>query len=220
MNFLKLNLLLNNDWITIVFLVVFSLLVAVKLIYKERLFELLILPISKKYFLKYGKETPLIYNGFNTLLFIILNIILSLIILVFAIEYKPELVASNSFNFFIKINIGVALFFLSRFLLGYFLGLLFETKQQQLLLSFAKINYLFNSALLILPFLLFTFFIKKHNFLVFQFTLLLFSTLLIIRYIFVFRTNKSLIQKKWSNFFLYLCALEIAPLLLILKIVN
>lgn len=219
MNFLKLNLLLNNDWITLIFLTVFLLLVVVKLLYKERLFELLTLFFSKKYFLKYSKESPLIFNGFNTLLFVILNIILSLIILVFTVEYNSELVENQSFYFFIKINIGVGLFFFFRFLLGYLLGLLFNIKKQQLLLSFAKISYLFNSVLFIFPFLLFTFFIKKHNFLVFQLTMLLFSTLLIIRYIFVFRTNKSALHKQWSNFFMYLCALEIAPLLLILKIV-
>lgn len=216
MNF---NLLLNNDWITLVFLIIFLLLVVAKLIYKERLFELFTLFFSKKYFLKYSKETPLIFNGFNALLFVMLNIILSLIILVFTLQYKPELIENQGFYFFLKINIGVTLFFFFRFLLGFLLGLLFSVKQQQLSLSFAKISYLFNSMLFILPFLLFTFFIKKHNFLVFQFTILLFTTLLIIRYIFVFRTNKNLLYKQWSNFFLYLCALEIAPLLLILKIV-
>jgi len=219
MNFLKLNLLLNNDWITFVFLTIFLLLVVVKLIYKERLFELTTLFFSKKYFLKYGKESPLIFSGFNTFLFVILNIVLSLMILVFIIEYKPKLIENQSFYFFLKINLGTAMFFFFRFLVGYFLGLLFEVKQQQILLTFAKMSYLFNNMLFILPFLLFTFFIKKHNFLVFQFTLLLFSTLLIIRYIFVFRTNKSLLHNQWFNFFLYLCALEIAPLLLVLKIV-
>jgi len=219
MNFLKLNLLLNNDWITIVFLAIFLLLVVVKLLYKERLFELATLFFSKRYFLKYGKEIPLIFNGFNSLLFLILNLVLSLMILVFAIEYKSELIGNQSLLFFLKINIGVALFFFFRFLVGFLLGLLFDIKQHQLMLSFAKMSYLFNTVLIIVPFLLFTFFIKKHNFLVFQFTLLLFSTLLIIRYIFVFRTNKSSLHNRWSNFFLYLCALEIAPLLLILKIV-
>ena len=219
MNFLKLNLLLNNDWITFVFLFIFLLLVVTKLIYKERLFELATLFFSKKYFLKYGKETPLIFNGFNLLLFLILNIVFSLIVLVFAIEYKPELIGNQSILFFAKMNIGVTLFFFFRFVIGFLLGLLFDIKQHQLMLSFAKMSYLFNTVLFILPFLLFTFFIKKHNFLVFQFTLLLFSTLLIIRYVFVFRTNKSTLHNRWFNFFLYLCALEIAPILLILKIV-
>ena len=219
MNFLKLNLLLNNDWITFVFLTVFLPLVVVKLIYKERLFKLATLFFSKKYFLKYGKESPLIFSGFNTFLFVTLNIVLSLMILVFVIEYKPELIENQSLYFFLKINIGVAMFFFFRFLLGFLLGFLFDVKQQQMILSFTKMSYLFNSMLFILPFLLFTFFIKKHNFLVFQFTMLLFATLLIVRYIFVFRTNKSLLHNKWSNFFLYLCALEIAPILLLLKIV-
>ena len=219
MNFLKFNLLLNNDWITIVFLIIFILLVVVKLLFKERLFELLSLFFSKKYFLKYSKESPLIFNGFNALFFVILNLILSLFILIFAIQYKPELIDNQSFYLFININFGVTLFFFFRFILGYALGVLFGVKQQQLLLSFSKMSYLFNNVLFILPFLVFTFFIKKHNFLVFQFTLLLFSTLLIMRYIFILRTNKSLLDKHWFNFFLYLCALEMAPLLLILTIV-
>lgn len=219
MNFLKFNLLLNNDWITLVFLFVFLLLVIAKLIYKERLFELFTLFFSKKYLIKYSKESPLIFNGFNSLLFLILITAISLIILIFIIEYRAELINNESFYLFLKINIGVSLFFFFRFLLGYLLGLLFDVKQQQLLLSFTKMSYLFNSILFTLPFLIFTFFVKKHNLLVFQFTLLLFSTLLIIRYIFVFRTNKSFLHKQWFNFFMYLCALEIAPLMLVLKIV-
>jgi len=80
-------------------------------------------------------------------------------ILVFVIEYKPELIENQSLYFFLKINIGVAMFFFFRFLLGFLLGFLFDVKQQQMILSFTKMSYLFNSMLFILPFLLFTFFI-------------------------------------------------------------
>ena len=45
--------LFNYDWITIVFLVVFLLLVIAKLKYNERLFELATLFFSKKYIIKY-----------------------------------------------------------------------------------------------------------------------------------------------------------------------
>ncbi len=220
MNFLKINLSVNNDWITIVFLLIFVLLGAAKIIYKERLFELVVLFFSKKYLLKYAKENQLIFNGFSVILYLVQVLVLSLIFFVFAQEYLSLIEIDYNYYFFIKILIGVSLFFLFRFLIGFALGELFGTKQQQQQLAFTKISYLFSISILILPFLLLVFFIKKYNFLAFQLLIFVFAILLIIRYVFVFKNNNITLAKQGSNFFLYLCALEIAPLMLILKTIS
>ncbi|MFT5791896.1 MAG: hypothetical protein ACI9LI_001236, partial [Saprospiraceae bacterium] len=83
---------LKNDGITLIFLLIFILLVVVKLIYNERLFLLTTIGISKKYFLNYGKESRLIFNGFNSILFIVQSLIGMLIVYAFLQFYQPELV--------------------------------------------------------------------------------------------------------------------------------
>lgn len=211
--------MLQSDWITIVFLLIFLLLGAAKFFYKGRLFELSVLFFSKKYLLKYSKEVPLIINGFNALLFSIQILILSLIIIAFTTLYRPELVIGSGLYLFLKIVAYTSLFFLLRYFIGLMLSLLFELKTQQQQISFTKMSYLFSTLILILPLLLSLFFVKTHNSLLFRLLIVFFAILLIIRYVFVFNNNKNVVRRQWFNFFLYLCALEIAPLLLISKII-
>lgn len=219
MNFLNINLMLQSDWITIVFLLIFLLLGLAKYFYKGRLFELSVLFFSKKYLLKYSKEVPLIINGFNALLFAIQILILSLLIIAFAALYRPELVIGSGFYLFLKTVTYVSLFFLIRYLIGLMLSLLFELKTAQQQISFVKMSYLFNTSILLLPLLLLFYFMKTHNSLLFRLLIAFFAILLVIRYVFVFKNNKSIVRRQWFNFLLYLCALEIAPLLLISKII-
>ena len=99
MNNYFLILSLKNDWITFIFLLIFILLVLVKLIYKERLFLLSLVGVSKKYFLKYGKDNQLIFNGFNLVLFIVQTLIGMLIVYAFLYFYSPRIVEESSFLF-------------------------------------------------------------------------------------------------------------------------
>lgn len=218
MIFLTLNKMIEGDWITFTFIIIIFLLGVAKTVYKGRLFELLILFFSKEYLLNYGKEKNLIINGFNILLFTIQTIIFSFIVFALFIFYRPELLIDNSVLLFLKIILGFSMFFLIRFIIGKLLGHLFEVKQSQETLTFTKTSYLYSISLLILPLLLFVFYIKSNNLLVYHLLLVVFTILLIVRCLLIFYNNKKNILSNLFYFILYLCALEIAPLLLIIKI--
>jgi hypothetical protein len=210
---------LKNDGITLIFLLIFILLVVVKLIYNERLFLLTTIGISKKYFLNYGKESRLIFNGFNSILFIVQSLIGMLIVYAFLQFYQPELVQESSF-LLLKIFLGLSIIFLIRYLIGKGFGILFDVENTHNHISFEKMSYLFSILLLILPFLLLVFYIEKYNFLFFQLLIAVLTILLTIRYLFLFSNNKKQIASRLFYFILYLCALEIAPIFIIYKIFD
>ncbi len=220
MKFFAMNLLIRSDWITIVFLLIFALLGLAKYTYKGRLVELVAVFFTKRYFLHYGKENQLVINRFNVILFSVQTLILSIYFFLTIQFYKPELIPVNGLILFLKICVGIVLFFLFKLLFGYVLAVLFEIKKQYNQVVFAKRTYLFSISVLLFPMLLLVFYAKNYNLLLFQLSVLLLSILLIVRYLFVLKSNKSVILKELFYFILYLCALEIAPLVLIFKIIN
>ncbi len=219
MNNYFLILSLKNDWITFIFLLIFILLVLVKLIYKERLFLLSLVGVSKKYFLKYGKDNQLIFNGFNLVLFIVQTLIGMLIVYAFLYFYSPRIVEESSF-LFLKIFSTLSIVFLIRYLIGKGLGILFDVKNTHNQISFVKMSYLFSIFLLILPFLLLLFYSEKYNLMFFQLLIAILSILLIIRYLFILINNKNYIASRLFYFILYLCTLEIASILIVFKILD
>lgn len=220
MNLLTPFLLIKSDWVTVVFIIIFFLLGFAKYLYKERLAELLSSFFSKRYFLNFGKEGQLIFGNFNKILFIVQILSFSLFIFLFVQFYLPNSAELNSFLFYLKIVISLSLFFLIRYFVGVFLGVLFKLNKMQTQLAFSKMVYLFTISILILPFLLLTFYMKTSNLILFQLSEVTLAILLIVRYVFVLNNNKRVLFRGLFYLILYLCALEIAPLLLVLKTIN
>jgi hypothetical protein len=121
---------------------------------------------------------------------------------------------------FLKIVGLLGLFFLIRCIVGVLLAMLFQLSKLHKSIIFVKITYLFAISVFIFPLLIIIFCANKYNLLFFQSTLFLLGVLLIARYVFVAKNNKNMMLSGLFYFKLYLCALEIAPLLLILKLIN
>ncbi|MDT0553663.1 DUF4271 domain-containing protein [Urechidicola vernalis] len=220
MNQISLLLPIKGDWITAAFLLIFLLLVVAKYIYKERLLELTFVLFNKRYLINYRNEQGDFYNLFYILLFSVQILALSLLIYLTAHYIDVDnRIASIPF-LFLKI-IGVLIcYFLIRHLIGMFLGQVFQLKKAQEKLAFVKISYLFSVSILILPFLIFAYYVNSYGLLAFRLLIVVLSILLIMRYVFTLKFNKSVVLGGLFYFILYLCALEIAPLLLIFKIIN
>ncbi len=94
---------------------------------------------------------------------------------------------------------------------------LFNYNEEQNYITYLKIIYMNNISLWVLPFLLihsYTTFSKDF----FKWTsIAIFLILLILRYIFIISRYKKLIRTRLFYFILYICTLEIAPLLLFVK---
>ena len=207
----------NNDWITLIFIFIFMVLTVLKVVYKKRLSNGLTFFISKKYLsIYYHKEKNKLLNLFQSLFFIVQLLVVSLIIYLANtyFHFQPKLL---TFSGYILLFFGVALYFSLRYLIGLLFALLFDFKKEFRKIVYDKTNYLNNLILWILPFLVVSIYIpEQKKFL--EFTFLVFILLLILRYSLLLINNKNLIYNNLFYFILYLCALEIAPLIIVLKL--
>ena len=207
----------NNDWITLVFFTIFVILVIIKLFFNERLTHIGILFFSKKYLAIYYNKEKNIFNYFQILFFLVQILTFSLIIFEI-LKYKNLHFTSFNGNIFLIILIAVSLYFTIRFFIGLFLAAIFNLSGIHKKILYEKSNYLNALVVSVLPFLLFLFYTESYQIIFLRIVLIIFVMLLVLRYILVLRNNKKLIFSNLFYFILYLCALEIAPLVIILKL--
>lgn len=208
----------NNDWVTIVFLVIFIFLATSKVLYKDRLWHLNMLFISKKYFLLFfDKSKSNLSNLFQTLLFVVQLLVLAMVLFI-ANEHYQIWETIKTLNDYLLIVLGIGLYFCFKYITGFFLGYIFNYTTEQVKITYDKVNYFNNLILWLLPFLLLSVYAKNYNFTLFKLTIFAAFFLLMLRYVLVFVNNKKLIFSNLFYFILYLCALEIAPLIIISKL--
>lgn len=122
---------------------------------------------------------------------------------------------------FLKISVGIALLFLLKIIFVRIVGILFEV--EKIVREYVVFLYLFyfNSVLILMPLLLLVTFIPSMYF---NFVLILFVVITVILFLYrFFKTMISLIGGfRFSIFYfiLYLCTLEIAPILILVKSLN
>ena len=201
-----------------VFVIIFVALALAKVFFNDKLFH-----VFRIFFFKYhnpiyfnkGKITP--FNLFQTLLFIVQLLVLSLLFYVAStyFEFQTDFFTVKGF---ILIVCWICLYFIVRYLIGMLLAFLFDFKNEYNKMVYDKLSY-FNSLILwVLPFLIFSIYSSQYKRLFLEITLLFFVLLLTLRYSLVLLNNKKFIFNNLFYFILYLCALEIAPLIIILKL--
>ena len=208
------RIITNQDWMTLLLLGIVFLIVIASLIDQKRLKQLIALPYSDFYLLNYE---PSIWLGFNTILFVVSNTILSLFIYIFLENFYLDKIVFVLFPF-IRILGIVFGYWLFRFGIGLIIAYLFEIQSLQKKIIFTKMSYYFSASLYLLFFLVFAiyFFDKQPTFIVVSFSV--YAILLLIRYYHFYRLYKREIITNLFYFILYLCALEIAPLLIAIKV--
>lgn len=208
----------NNDWITLVFLVILFLLTINKLLFNDRILHSSTLFLQKRFLLIYfNKEKSIIFNLFQITFFLIKVLVISLI--------------TYHVNYFFKINtsiygakgygvilICVVSYFFIHYLIGIFLAEILSFQKTFRKIVYDKINYFNNLILWVLPFLIIYSYTDSFKVLFFNVLLFLSLLLLVLRYSLLLYNNKNLIFNNIFYFILYLCALEIAPFVIILKL--
>jgi hypothetical protein len=126
--------------------------------------------------------------------------------------------ASANRNLYLLFSGIIATYFILRFLIGLLLATIFELKELFFKLSFEKSNYLSNVILWSLPLILLSSYMVIFKFIMIKITVTFFIILLVFRYGLILINNKKLILNNLFYFILYICTLEIAPLILILKL--
>ncbi len=210
----------HSDWITLLFLFLFFLLTFAKIAFKNRLTDLFSIFSSKKYFLTYGKkDAGILFNGFNAIVFTLLVGTITLLVTSYFVLYKQDVFKSTEIHIiFMEILLYVIAYYTAKHILGIVLASFFNLKSEQLRFSFIKLSYYGCILMVFLPFILFLFYGKVNPYTSFTITISIFSILLLIRYLFVFKNRKNIFLNRPYYFFLYLCTLELTPLLIVLKL--
>lgn len=208
----------NHHWISLVFLAILIFLTLAKVLYKDRLLHTATLFVSNKYlFIYFNKEKNDILNIFQFLMFMVQ--LFSLSLLFYYVNNLWQFSSKfNELNGYLLLVAGVGLYFCLRYLIGLFLAEIFNIKNKYHRIVYDKVSYFNNLILWILPFLLLSSYANIHKEFFFKITFLALVLLLILRYSLILANNKKLIINNLFYFILYLCALEIAPLAIILKL--
>ena len=201
-----------NSWTTIVLLVLFAIIFILKALNSNKLTGYTISLFSKGFVEKETTEKTVFFKGFYSLIFFFTILVLALVLNSFVIDYVG--VKKNSFVSFFKTFLILFAYFSVKIYLEYLLSSLFLIKNQVRFFLVSKTSYLYNiSILLLVAFVIFEYSFFNNNYLYFI-CLLLF----LIRFILLLLNNKNLIFSKLFYFILYLCAFEIAPLFLMVKL--
>jgi hypothetical protein len=201
------RVVISNNWVTLVFVVALVLLFVLKTTHQSKLIELSKAFFVKGFIEKKIEEKEVSFSLFNCLLFIFSAIVFSLLILV-VIGFVFD------FEVFNRVLFGVVLYLLFFNILDFLLGKLFNIRNEIAHFVIAKKTYVFNTAIWLFPFLIVAIYGFDNLYFISSVFLFLFGMSVALM---VFN-NKNLILNKLFYFILYLCALEIAPLLIIYKI--
>jgi len=210
------RILISNDWITIVILIIIALLIYNKTKHTVRFKSIQSLLYNNSYINNYSKSTPLILNTFTIIFYLVFIFIISLLIYVVINLYGYTYSISGK-GLFLLIIIYVFSFVFIRFIIGFLLALIFEKENEQKYFTFIKVSYLSNFCLFVLPLLIINFYINSIYFS--QFLIIIAALLLLYYYYLQIKNNQKLVFRKIFYFILYLCALEIGPLIVIYKFI-
>lgn len=208
----------NTDWITLVFFICLVILVYLKMAYQERLYHTSLLFFSKKNIaLYFNKDKKSVFNGYQISFSLVQLLIISLLFYTIWSNFQSSFHRLNLKTYLILLS-SVVLYFVFQYFITFLLSTIFDLEKTYKKILLEKTNYLNSLVLWVLgPLLFLTYATHNHDFLLWI-TLLLSALLLLIRYVLILKNNKNLFYKDFFYFILYLCALEIAPLVIILKL--
>ena len=207
----------TSDWVTLLFLLVLTLLAVLQLNFTERFNKLFSLVYSDKYYTDFIKTRPLNFNIFHLIFFFVVLFNISLLLFFVFKAYKPGFYHQD-LSFFVKINIAVVTYFILRYAVGRFIAGIFNLSEEQSYFTFLKISNLSLLSVLIFPLLILSNYSTGpiHKFLI-TFTLTVSLAIALFRY-FVVVKNERLGFNNLFYLFLYLCALELSPLIVVYKL--
>ncbi|WP_047416839.1 DUF4271 domain-containing protein [Cellulophaga sp. Hel_I_12] len=213
MNNAVLRTLEDIDWITIILGCSVLFLVIAKQLFYSRFTNFMILPFNNKYIFMYNKKEKLLH-WFTILLsiFQILNFALFIYLLS---DIFPSRSSSQVPYLFYSIIGFLLIFFISKVLLQLANGLIFNISDIISEYLFKKISYLnYSGLVMFMANILLTYVLKDSKAVVYVsgFLILLINT---IGLVIVLRNHQKLIANNFFYFILYLCTLEITPLVLI-----
>lgn len=203
----------NIDWITAIIFSSILFMVIAKNLFYNRFLNFIILPFNNKYIFMYNKKDKLL-NWFNIFFTIFQLLNFSLFI------YLAWNILSNSENDQYFLVFSIILGFLFLFLFGKILlqmggGFVFNNNKIISEFIFKKLSYLnYSSIIMLAANIIITYVLKDSKMVVFV-SIFLIVVVNVIGWITIIKNYQKLISGYFFYFILYLCALEIAPFIII-----
>jgi Domain of unknown function (DUF4271) len=206
----------NLDWVTLVLLGCLACYSLTKHLYPKRFQEFTLLPITNKYFLVLGKGSE-IKHPFNILLFVPQVLLVSLFIFLF-LKVSQESAIDRPLLVFFQICIGYAVLVLSKFMIEKLVGAIFNFETLIDSYLYQKLSYRNLLAVLFFAGNIVFFYIIEPSTPALLIFIGLIMLLNVISLFYSYKTNTKIIFSHLSYFILYLCALEIAPYIILYKV--
>jgi len=203
----------KNQWVILIIIFMFSIVVLLKYLFKYRIKEQLSV-INKNFWLQNIKPNySLIFNIYNFSFSLIFSLSLAFIILVAKTksQYLSLEAYLNSFSL-------VFLFLFLKLSLTLLFSFFFDIKNIVIKIVYHKILFLNFIGLYILIWLPFVLFWHKYFMLIFNIGIITTILLFIYFYYLLIKKNLMFLIKHFLYFILYLCALEIAPIIILYKV--
>ena len=205
----------NIDWITAIIFSSILFMVIAKNLFYQRFLNFIILPFNNKYIFMYNKKDKLL-NWFNIFftLFQLLNFSLFI--------YLASNILSNSESDQYPEVFSIILGFLFLFLIGKILlqmggGFVFNNNKIISEFIFKKLSYLnYSSIIMLASNIIITYVLTDSKIVVFA-SIFLIVVVNVIGWITIIKNYQKLISGYFFYFILYLCALEIAPFVIIVN---
>lgn len=206
------------DWITLILLTSVILLVIVKSLYPQRFEEFYSLLTSNKFMVFKGKENKP-FHPFNILMFLVNSISVSLFLfLLFRFFYGTDSISTGVL--FIRIFTGYTCFVLLKFSIEKIVANIFDLDETMDYYLFQKLSHRnFISLILLIFSVILVYAVTPTSGILYAgVVFVLLANLLSL--IVIYRQNQNLILGNWFYFILYLCALEIAPYIILYKLIT
>ncbi len=211
----ELRIIQESDWITIVILLSILMMVIAKQLFQSRFFNFIILPFNNKYIALYSKKDKMLH-GFHIMFtgFQLLNTALYIYLVYNVLLGQQSTSGLLGYGLILGILI---LFILFKVLLQLANGFVFNNIKTIADFIYKKHTYLnYSGMIMLLSNISLTYIFRGSEALVYLslFLILLINTL---GFITTLKYHQKLISSYFFYFILYLCALEIAPLIFIAK---
>jgi len=207
----------DNNWIILTFLFILALLVILKKLFKFQFNNQLKLLNSTIWISNLKNNYTAVYNLYNLGYLVILCFLLSFVTLVY-IKYFTGLIVANSFYFFLKYSLYFSFFFILKHWFYYLFSLVFSLKQLMLKVVYIKTSYLNFLSIFILSWLSFVLFSPFKSILIFKIASIISLLLALYFYALIIKNNLKVVSKHFFYFILYLCTLEIAPIIILYRV--
>ncbi len=207
------KVVVSLDWITIVLFVSMIVLALGKYLFQSKFLNFIILPFNNRYVVLYNKKGRLL-NWFHILLTIFQLINFSLFLFFVQKVFFDAQSSSSLFIFFVIAGV-LLLFQLIKLLLQFLKGYIFNTTSLISELQFNKISYLNHSSLVMFISNVLLAYIFKDSRIIIYSTIILIVSINIIGLVKLLKNYQKAIIPYFFYFILYLCALEIAPLVIV-----